>query len=84
MMTSLLIPGWEKVGQLAEELLGLTSLAVSVAQAQRIKALYDALDKYDKKAIKVHLRSQQPCLRGHFCSQKRTGYNTEEQGMLHV
>ena len=78
------IPGWEKVGQLAEELLGLTGLAVSVAQAHRIKALYDALDEYDKKATEVHLRTQQPRLRGRFCSRKRTGYTTEEQMRRYV
>ena len=54
------IPGWEKAGQLAEEFLSLTSIAVSMAQA---KALYTALEPYDKKDIEVHLRSQQPNLR---------------------
>ena len=67
------IPGWDKVGQLAEELVGLTGIAVSTAQAERIKALCNALDDYDKRAIEVHLRSQQPSLRGHFCSRKEQG-----------
>ena len=49
------IPGWEKVGELVEKLLGLTGIAVSVAQAERLKALYNALEPYDKKAIEVHL-----------------------------
>ena len=57
---------------------------MSVAQAQRIKALHDALDEYDKKAIEVHLRSQQSHLRGRFCSRKRTGYATEEQMKRYV
>ena len=59
-----------KVGKLAEELVSLTGIAVSAAQAERIKALCNALDEYDKRAIEVHLISQQPCLRGHFCSQR--------------
>ena len=73
------IPGWDKVGQLAGELLGLTGFAVSVAQAQRIKAFCNALDDYDKKAIEIHLRSQQPRLRGRFCSRKQSGHTTVEQ-----
>ena len=56
----------------------LTGLAVSTAQANTIKALYDALDTYDKKAAEVNLRSQ-PRLRGGFCSQKSTGHTTREQ-----
>ena len=51
------VPGWEKAGQLAKELLRLTSIAVSTAQADKLKALYNALEPYDKKAIEVHLRS---------------------------
>ena len=73
------ISRWDKVGKLAEALVELTGLAVSAAQAERIKALCDALDYYDKKAIKVRLRSQQPQLRGRLCSQKRTGHTTKEQ-----
>ena len=73
------IPGWDKVGQLAEELVSLTGIAVSAAQAEKIKALCNALDEYDKRAIEVHLRSQQPRLRGHFCSRKGTGHTTIEQ-----
>jgi len=40
----------------------------------------DALNlrSFDKKATNVFLRSP-PKLRGHFCSQKRTGYTTREQ-----
>ena len=78
------IPGWDKVGQLAEELVGLTGLAVSVAQAQRIKALCDALDDFDKRAIEVNLRSQQPRLRGRFCSRKQSGHTTVEQMRRYV
>ena len=78
------IPGWDKVGQLAEELVGLTGLGVSAAQANRIKALCDALDSYDKRAIYVYLRSQQPHLRGRFCSPKRTGHTTIEQMRRYV
>ena len=71
------IPGWEKIGQLAEEFLSLTSKTVSTAQT---KALYTALELYDKKAIEVHLRSQQPNLRGRFCSQKNfSGHTTRQQ-----
>ena len=74
------IPDWEKVGQLAEEFLSLTGIAVSMAQADRLKALYNALEPYDKKAIEVHLRSQQPNLRGRFCSQKcSSGHISREQ-----
>ena len=72
------IPGWDKVGQLAEALVSLTGFAVSAAQAEKIKALCNAPYVYDKKAIEVHLRSQ-PHLRGHFCSQKGTGHTTIEQ-----
>ena len=52
---------------------------MSAAQAERIKALWDALDVFDKRATEVHLRSQQPHLRGRFCSRKRTGHTTTEQ-----
>ena len=62
----------------------LTGLGVSAAQANRIKALCDALDDYDKRAIEVHLRSQQPHLRGRFCSRKRTGHTTIEQMRRYV
>ena len=44
------IPGWDKVGQLAKELVSSTEIAVSAAQAERIKALYNSLDDYDKRA----------------------------------
>ena len=36
----------------------------------KLKAIYTALEPYDKKAIEVHLRSQQTNLRGCFCSQE--------------
>ena len=49
---------------MAEELLGLTGIVVSMAQAERLKALYNALEPYNKRAIEVHMRSQQPNLRG--------------------
>ena len=52
------IPGWYKVGQLAEELVSLTGIAVSAAQAARIKTLCNAVDEDDKRAIEVYLRSQ--------------------------
>ena len=67
------------MGQLAEALVGLTGLAVSAVQAKEIRAFCNALDDYDKRAIEVHLRSQKPCLRGRFCSQKCTGHTTREQ-----
>ena len=73
------IPGWDKVGQLAEELVGLTGIAVSAVQAESIKALCNALDDYNKSAIEVHFTSQQSRLRGHFCSWKVTGHITIEQ-----
>ena len=75
------IPCWEKVGQLAEELLSLTDIAVSMAQADRFKALYNALEPYDKKVIEVHLRSQQLNLRGRFCSQKSSSGHTSREQM---
>ena len=62
----------DKVGQLAEELVSLTGLGVSAAQARKIKTLCDALDDFDKMAIEVHLRSQQPHLSGRFCRRKQT------------
>ena len=43
------IPGWDRVGQLAEELVNLTWIAVSAAQAKRVKVLCNALDEYDKR-----------------------------------
>ena len=52
------IPGWEKVGQLAKELLGLTGIAVSTTQADRLKVFYNIMEPYDKKAIEVYLRSK--------------------------
>ena len=64
--------------------MGLMGLAVSAAQANRIKALCDALDSYDKRAIEVHLRSQQPHLRGRFCSRKRTGQTIIEQMRMYI
>lgn len=73
------IAGWDKVGQLAEVLVSLHGIGVSAAQAQRIKSHYDALHAFDKRAIEVTLRSQQPNLRGRFCSQKRVGHTTVEQ-----
>ena len=77
-LTSLQIPeGYlDKVGQLAEALVELTGIAMSV---DRIKLLYDALDDYDKRAVEVHLRLQQPNLRGRFSQQKQTGHTTVEQ-----
>ena len=57
----------------------LTGLAVSAAQAQTIKNLWDALDVFDKRATEVHIKSQQPHLRGRFCGRKRTGHTTTEQ-----
>ena len=48
--------------------MSLTEIAVSAAQTEKIK-----------RAIEVHLRSQQPRLRGHFCSRKGTGHTTIEQ-----
>ena len=51
---------------------------MSVAQASQIKALYDGLEEYDKRAVEVHLKSQRQ-LRGHFCSQRRTGHTSREQ-----
>lgn len=78
------IPGWDKVGQLAEALVELTGIALSVVQVNKIKSLCDALDDYDKRAIEVYLRLHQPHLRGHFCSQKRTGHTTTEQMRRYV
>ena len=48
------IAGWEEIGQLAEELLSLADIAVSTAQAEKLKVLHNTLELYDKKAIKVH------------------------------
>ena len=64
---------------MAEELVSLTGIAVSAVQAEKIKALCNALDEYDKRAIKLHLRSQQPHLRDHFCSWNGTENTTIEQ-----
>ena len=57
----------------------LKGIAVSAAQADRIKSLYEALDDYDKRPIEVYLKPQKPHLRGHFCSKKGTGHTTVEQ-----
>ncbi|XP_065905191.1 uncharacterized protein [Dysidea avara] len=73
------IPGWDKVGNLAKLLTELTGIAVSTHQAGQLKALYDALDDYDKQNIKVHLKTL-PQLRGRFCRKKRPG-NTHEELM---
>ncbi|XP_065903579.1 uncharacterized protein [Dysidea avara] len=72
------IAGWDKVAQLAEVLVELKGLSVSEEEAQRIKALWDSLDAFDKRVTKVFLRSP-PTMRGHFCGQKRTGHTTREQ-----
>ncbi|XP_065894775.1 uncharacterized protein [Dysidea avara] len=52
---------------------------VSNEEVQKIKALWDDLDPYDKRATEVLLKSQPLNLRGHFCGQKRTGHTTTEQ-----
>ena len=65
------ITGWEKVAQLARSLLDMDGLSLSNGEAQKIKALWNALDPYDKKATEVILKSQVQ-LRGHF-------YTTREQ-----
>jgi len=72
------IAGWDKVARLAKVLVELEGLFVSEEEAQRIKTLWEALDSFDKKATNVFLRSP-PTLRGHFCSEKRTGHTTKEQ-----
>ena len=56
----------------------MAEIAVSAAQASQIKAIYNGLDQYDKRAVEVHLKLQ-PQLRGWFCSQKRTGHTSREQ-----
>ena len=72
------IPGWDKVAQLAEVLIQLTGIAVSAVQVSQIKALYNGLEEYDKRAEEVHFKSHRQ-LRGRFCSQKRTGHISREQ-----
>ena len=37
------IPGCDKVGQLAQMLVGLQGIAMSASQAEQLKALYDSL-----------------------------------------
>ena len=54
------------------------------AQAQRIKPLWDALADFDKRATEVHLRLQQPNLRGRFGKLKRSGHTTTEQMKRYV
>jgi len=66
------IPGWDRVGQLAQMLVKLKGIAVSASQANRFKALYDVLHNYDKRGIKAHLKAM-PQLRGHFCQQRTAG-----------
>ena len=74
------IPGLEKIGQLAKELLSLADIGVSTAQAsERFKVLHIILELYDKKAIEVHFRLQKPNLRGCICHQKSSGHTTREQ-----
>ncbi|XP_065902068.1 uncharacterized protein [Dysidea avara] len=72
------IPDWEKVAQLAEALLELKGLSLPNDKVQNIKALWNAMDPFDKKATEIILKSQVQ-LRGHFSSQKKTGHTTTEQ-----
>ena len=51
------IPGWDRVGQLAQILVGLKGIAVSATQADQLKSLYDSLHDYDKKGVKAHLKA---------------------------
>ena len=46
------IPGWDKVGQLAQMLVQLKGIALSASQADQLKVLYDALHDYDKRGVK--------------------------------
>ena len=63
------------MAQLAEALLELKGLSLPNDKVQNIKALWNALDPFDKKATEIILKSQVQ-LRGHFCSQKKTGHTT--------
>ena len=64
---------------MAEELLSLADIAVSTAQAERLKVLHNTLELYDKKAIEVHFRLQKLNLRGCICHQKSSGHTTRQQ-----
>ena len=70
------IPGWNKVGQLAQMLVQLKDIALSASQADQLKVLYDALHDYDKRGVKAHIKAM-PQLRGHFCHQRRAGVSQE-------
>ena len=66
------------MAQLAEALLELKGLSLPNDKVQNIKALWNAMDPFDKKATEIILKSQVQ-LRGHFSSQKKTGHTTTEQ-----
>ena len=66
------------MAQLAEALLELKGLSLPNDKVQNIKALWNSLDPFDKKATEIILKSQVQ-LRGHLCSQKKIGHTTTEQ-----
>ena len=66
------------MAQLAEALLELKGLSLPNDKVQNIKALWNSLDHFDKKATEIILKSQVQ-LQGHLCSQKKIGHTTTEQ-----
>jgi hypothetical protein len=65
------IPGWDKVGKLANALLALDS-HVTNKQAGEIKQLYLNLDEYDKKPLMFSPRYKKA--KGRFLKKKKTGH----------
>lgn len=66
------------MAKLAQFLTSLEGISTSNEEAHMIKTLWNALDPFDKKATEVILKTQVR-LRGHFCSQKKTGHTTVQQ-----
>ena len=74
------IAGWDRVDALAEALLLPKGLAVTTEQARSIRALFDALDEFDKRPLSFSAPSSPRKLRGHFARSKkrRSGHVTVE------
>jgi len=51
------IPGWDRVGKLAQMLVKLKGITVSASQADRFEALHDSLHDCDKRGVKAHLKA---------------------------
>ena len=75
------IAGWDRVDALAEALLLPKGLAVTTEQARGIRALFDALDEFDKRPLSFSATSSPRQRRGRFARSKakrRSGHVTVE------